>query len=167
MLLFLTGVTVQRFVDRDMLMRHHWGLGVGHTYSHVRDSATDPVESTEERLHAFTEPSSTYMRRDSRISHTPLGGFDDLNNNFSPSDLDWENGDCTALDYDTEDVEPEDTRLGCQNSSPRGFDDLDPSFLLGDQEVLEWEVTPSEESEHDEESDDDSNASTDTYEMYD
>ena len=23
-----------RFVDRDMLMRYHWGLGVGHTYSH-------------------------------------------------------------------------------------------------------------------------------------
>jgi hypothetical protein len=22
------------FVDRDMLMRHHWGLGVGHSYSH-------------------------------------------------------------------------------------------------------------------------------------
>ncbi|KAI0309335.1 hypothetical protein OF83DRAFT_1072198, partial [Amylostereum chailletii] len=25
---------VGRFVDRDMLMRHHWGAGVGHTYSH-------------------------------------------------------------------------------------------------------------------------------------
>ncbi|KAI0317472.1 hypothetical protein OF83DRAFT_1083592, partial [Amylostereum chailletii] len=22
------------FVERDLLMRHHWGLGVGHTYSH-------------------------------------------------------------------------------------------------------------------------------------
>ena len=28
---------MRRFVDRDMLMRYHWGLGVGHTYSHVRD----------------------------------------------------------------------------------------------------------------------------------
>ncbi|KAG6904490.1 hypothetical protein DXG01_009497 [Tephrocybe rancida] len=25
---------VNRFVDRDMLMRYHWGLGVGHVYSH-------------------------------------------------------------------------------------------------------------------------------------
>ncbi|RXW14335.1 hypothetical protein EST38_g11521 [Candolleomyces aberdarensis] len=25
---------VNRFVDRDMLMRYHWGLGVGHRYSH-------------------------------------------------------------------------------------------------------------------------------------
>ena len=22
------------FVDRDMVMRYHWGLGVGHVYSH-------------------------------------------------------------------------------------------------------------------------------------
>ena len=27
----------QRFVDCDMLLRYHWGLGIGHTYSHVRD----------------------------------------------------------------------------------------------------------------------------------
>lgn len=25
---------VNRFVDRDMLMRYHWGLGVGHVHSH-------------------------------------------------------------------------------------------------------------------------------------
>ncbi|KAI0313524.1 hypothetical protein OF83DRAFT_1175591 [Amylostereum chailletii] len=25
---------VGRFVDRDMLMRHHWGAGIGHTYAH-------------------------------------------------------------------------------------------------------------------------------------
>lgn len=30
---------VQRFVDRDTLLRYHWGLGVGHTYSHVRDQS--------------------------------------------------------------------------------------------------------------------------------
>jgi hypothetical protein len=23
-----------RFVDRDMVMRYHWGMGVGHVYSH-------------------------------------------------------------------------------------------------------------------------------------
>ncbi|KJA26291.1 hypothetical protein HYPSUDRAFT_133110, partial [Hypholoma sublateritium FD-334 SS-4] len=31
------GYYVNRFVDRDMVMRYHWGLGVGHTYSHGRD----------------------------------------------------------------------------------------------------------------------------------
>jgi hypothetical protein len=25
---------LDRFVDRDMVMRYHWGLGVGHIYSH-------------------------------------------------------------------------------------------------------------------------------------
>lgn len=28
-----------RFVDRDMMMRHYWGLGVGHTYARI--SAAD------------------------------------------------------------------------------------------------------------------------------
>ena len=35
----------QRFVDRDMLMRYHWGLGVGHTYSHVLESSEHNDES--------------------------------------------------------------------------------------------------------------------------
>jgi hypothetical protein len=26
-----------RFADRDMLMRYHWGLGIGHVYSHEDD----------------------------------------------------------------------------------------------------------------------------------
>ena len=30
------------FVDRDMFMRYHWGLGVGHTYTHSRKDA-DPT----------------------------------------------------------------------------------------------------------------------------
>jgi hypothetical protein len=27
---------IGRFVDRDMLMRYHWGLGIGHAYSHIQ-----------------------------------------------------------------------------------------------------------------------------------
>ena len=27
---------ISRFVDRDMVMRYHWGLGVGHVYAHNR-----------------------------------------------------------------------------------------------------------------------------------
>lgn len=27
-----------RFADRDMTMRYHWGLGIGHTYAHGRDN---------------------------------------------------------------------------------------------------------------------------------
>jgi hypothetical protein len=36
-----------RFVDRDMLMQFHFGLGVGHTYSHHR---TSQAESQDEYL---------------------------------------------------------------------------------------------------------------------
>ncbi|KAJ3538280.1 hypothetical protein NMY22_g5229 [Coprinellus aureogranulatus] len=36
---------VNRFVDRDMLMRYHWGLGVGHLYSHV-DAPKAPLPET-------------------------------------------------------------------------------------------------------------------------
>jgi hypothetical protein len=32
---------VCRFVDRDMVMRYHWGLGVGHIYSHHSGSPTE------------------------------------------------------------------------------------------------------------------------------
>ena len=28
-------MTSYRFVDRDMLMRYHWGFGVGHLYAHT------------------------------------------------------------------------------------------------------------------------------------
>ncbi|KAG6904449.1 hypothetical protein DXG01_009865 [Tephrocybe rancida] len=34
---------VNRFVDRDMLMRYHWGMGVGHLYSHTHNE-DDVVE---------------------------------------------------------------------------------------------------------------------------
>ena len=34
-----------RFVDRDMLMRYHWGYGVGHTYSHFRRDSNSDSES--------------------------------------------------------------------------------------------------------------------------
>ncbi|KJA19277.1 hypothetical protein HYPSUDRAFT_99107, partial [Hypholoma sublateritium FD-334 SS-4] len=33
---------VNRFADRDMTMRYHWGLGIGHTYSHGRQHTTPP-----------------------------------------------------------------------------------------------------------------------------
>ncbi|KJA18172.1 hypothetical protein HYPSUDRAFT_205550 [Hypholoma sublateritium FD-334 SS-4] len=38
---------VNRFADRDMVMRFHWGLGIGHTYSHGKarshDGSTTPT----------------------------------------------------------------------------------------------------------------------------
>jgi hypothetical protein len=40
-----------RFADCDMLMRYHWGLGIGHTYSHTKES-TNPttIEADEDEM---------------------------------------------------------------------------------------------------------------------
>ena len=31
-------IILSSFVDRDMLMRYHWGLGIGHQYAHTTAS---------------------------------------------------------------------------------------------------------------------------------
>ncbi|RDB21901.1 hypothetical protein Hypma_011139 [Hypsizygus marmoreus] len=36
---------VNRFVDRDMLMRYHWGMGIGHTYCHLKDAGLSQENS--------------------------------------------------------------------------------------------------------------------------
>jgi hypothetical protein len=38
---------MHRFVDRDMVMRYYWGMGVGHAYSHEQTAVvpTDPTAS--------------------------------------------------------------------------------------------------------------------------
>lgn len=43
-----------RFVDRDMVMRYYWGLGVGHIYSHTSASPSISVNPhvAEEEPHA-------------------------------------------------------------------------------------------------------------------
>lgn len=50
-----------RFVDRDMLLRHHWGLGVGHTYSHVRGPSNEnqPFTSTRTETHSVVQTDSS------------------------------------------------------------------------------------------------------------
>jgi hypothetical protein len=40
---------LSRFVDRDMLMRYHWGLGVGHVYSRI-DESSQPIVAASEQL---------------------------------------------------------------------------------------------------------------------
>jgi len=35
--------STHRFVDRDMLMRYHWGTAVGHVYTHQQECANEGV----------------------------------------------------------------------------------------------------------------------------
>lgn len=38
--------TQSRFVDRDMMMRYHWSLGIGHTYSHTNNPDSQSLTNT-------------------------------------------------------------------------------------------------------------------------
>ena len=42
-------IPLSSFVDRDMLMRYHWGLGIGHTYAHNTSSTESLLRSTSQR----------------------------------------------------------------------------------------------------------------------
>jgi hypothetical protein len=44
----LTCAIVVRFVDRDMMMRFFWGLGVGHVYAHAKCTTTVQSSAVEE-----------------------------------------------------------------------------------------------------------------------
>ncbi len=45
-----------RFVDRDMTMRYHWGLGIGHTYSHGKAVGSHPSQQTISSTESGTNP---------------------------------------------------------------------------------------------------------------
>ncbi|KAJ2911509.1 hypothetical protein MD484_g8905, partial [Candolleomyces efflorescens] len=58
---------VNRFVDRDMTMRYHWGLGVGHAYSHSDASTgTRPPEPE-----ARNSPEGVHSVSDIPVSEAP------------------------------------------------------------------------------------------------
>jgi len=42
-------IILPRFVDHDMLMRYYWGLGIGHSYSHVAVSTDSQSCSTSQQ----------------------------------------------------------------------------------------------------------------------
>lgn len=66
-----------RFVDRDMLLRHHWGLGVGHIYSHVASSSDENHTFTEtgnRSVAEATSPSSSMPISPKSRSQNNVGG---------------------------------------------------------------------------------------------
>ncbi|KAH6896318.1 hypothetical protein BKA70DRAFT_1438538 [Coprinopsis sp. MPI-PUGE-AT-0042] len=56
---------VNRFVDRDMLMRYHWGLGVGHAYSH------GDVPALASKLNVAPAPPTTQGGDDTFVEGSP------------------------------------------------------------------------------------------------
>ena len=45
-------IVVSSFVDHDMLMRYHWGLGIGHQYAHTTASIESQFSSHSLKSHS-------------------------------------------------------------------------------------------------------------------
>ena len=149
-----------------MLLRYHWGLGVGHTYSHVRDGAADEVftgaqSSSAQGSVQYDVPDHSCTVAGNLLAHP--NEFNDLENKLSVADLDvleWElpeNGAESAPDLAI--------ATSISLAHPDGFDNLDASFSLADLDTFEWVVESQDTDEGDSESDDDSGCSV-MYEMY-
>ena len=53
-------IILSRFVDRDMLMRYHWGLGIGHAYSHTAFSTNSQPCSTPQQSRSNRDDTENY-----------------------------------------------------------------------------------------------------------
>lgn len=93
--------SICRFVDRDMLMRYHWGLGIGHTYSHAevfdqQKSATQALDedvADESDTHGCLAEMDTFQAKTKQVncSENPeldICEQDDLNLDESDSESD-------------------------------------------------------------------------------
>lgn len=110
-----------------MLMRYHWGLDVGHTYSHIWDSAA-------EKVNEIASTSCAYADR-----------FNDLINELTISEFDgleWQLPEAESRgssNWSTEDM----SDLTVDDTDPpliHGFEDFGGSHLLAGIEALEWEM---------------------------
>lgn len=116
-----------RFVDRNMVLRYHWGLSNSHTYSHVRDSISHMAQSV------------------SRASPTSPDGFSDLHNVSISKTLEWWFPDVVKAaaskvdnNYNTKIMAFSPTYANGSTSLIHMFDDLDIDFLLSE---VEWGLT--------------------------
>lgn len=110
-----------RFVDRDILMRYHWGIGVGHLYSHTvtlspplapdldsnkghGDNTLNDTEGSGDEgwsqpaISSFAQPYDD--DRSSEEQDTPIGS--DFDEGICDSDLEGSNHSSTNDDHDYE-----------------------------------------------------------------
>lgn len=62
---------IGRFVDRDMLLRYYWGMGVGHTYAHIKPASAEEThgESTESCVGVNHGPRCKPDSKHTSVSH--------------------------------------------------------------------------------------------------
>ena len=85
--LILTSV---RFADRDMLIRYHWGLGIGHIHSQAHEHYSHPTQAGSHSILAdLIEPDDTSEEQTNDPDLHPMG-WDDDNDKEGPMDSEVE-----------------------------------------------------------------------------
>lgn len=120
------------FVDRDMVMRYHFGLGVGHVYSHQPASIHLPTP----RVASSSSANRTTAIADASSLHLATRGSDSATN----PDV-TESGSAEFKDSDDEDLDFEDSESGIlgsdsSNESDGLGGDLDSDVDSADLEEL-------------------------------
>jgi hypothetical protein len=105
---------ILRFADRDMVMRYHWGLGIGHVYSHSQAPNRDASTM------ASAESNSRYPSDNSELEPEANNTVENI---LDPTVM-------VTLQEDGNDSDVDNPELG--------FEDLDDD--LGDAEVSEGEA---------------------------
>lgn len=63
-----------RFVDCNMVMQYHWGLGIGHTYAHVQSPTKDDSNSSQPILEQPTVAKAAASNTSSTTGDTITSG---------------------------------------------------------------------------------------------
>ena len=82
---YLNLIVLCSFVDRDMLMRYHWGLGIGHRYAHTTASIDSQLSSPSPKFH-----SNGHDMEDYRHLADEVNEGDDSADNTPIVELDFE-----------------------------------------------------------------------------
>ena len=107
---------VSSFVDRDMVMRYHWGLGVGHTYVHGIDNEVPQNETSngDNRGQAANSRNGITCYTFPDVSDDEESGEDDLAHSVGDVESDSGGSDSESVGSVDDDVEDYDT-LDYQN----------------------------------------------------
>ena len=85
----LAHILILRFSDRDLLMRYHWGLGIGHLHAH-RPASTSESRISDELRDTELEDEHADLEQDEDSAHLPDAdnAVDIYESDGSESDLD-------------------------------------------------------------------------------
>ena len=124
------------FSDRDLLMRYHWGLGIGHCYARnpfessstsdePKDTENDQCADLESDSSSDTESASDVCESDNSelcLDDRDAEGWDDVETSDSDGDLDYPSEEGGWSDSD---VETSDSDSDLDHSSEEGSEDDD------------------------------------------